>query len=228
MGQGLFTKVAQVVAAGARHRPRRTCASPATDTSKVAEHVGHRGLDGQRPQRQGGAGRGAARSGSGSRAFAAEHFTAARRRTSRFAAQRGARSAARAIAIRGARAAGVLARVSLWPTASTRRRRSHWDREDDERPAVLLLRLRRRGVGSRRRHADRRVPAAARRHPARRRATRINPAIDIGQVEGGFIQGMGWLTTEELWWNERGRADDARAVDLQDPGRPTTARPTSA
>ena len=33
----------------------------------------------------------------------------------------------------------------------------------------------------------------------------INPAIDLGQVEGGFIQGMGWLTTEELWWNGDGR-----------------------
>jgi xanthine dehydrogenase large subunit len=32
----------------------------------------------------------------------------------------------------------------------------------------------------------------------------INPAIDIGQVEGAFIQGMGWLTTEELWWNKEG------------------------
>ncbi|NRF67045.1 xanthine dehydrogenase molybdopterin binding subunit [Aquincola sp. S2] len=29
----------------------------------------------------------------------------------------------------------------------------------------------------------------------------LNPAIDIGQVEGAFIQGMGWLTTEELWWH---------------------------
>jgi xanthine dehydrogenase large subunit len=33
----------------------------------------------------------------------------------------------------------------------------------------------------------------------------LNPAIDIGQVEGGFIQGMGWLTTEELWWNKEGK-----------------------
>ncbi len=33
----------------------------------------------------------------------------------------------------------------------------------------------------------------------------INPAIDIGQVEGGFIQGVGWLTTKELWWNRDGR-----------------------
>jgi xanthine dehydrogenase large subunit len=33
----------------------------------------------------------------------------------------------------------------------------------------------------------------------------INPAIDIGQIEGGFVQGMGWLTTEELVWDEEGR-----------------------
>ena len=32
----------------------------------------------------------------------------------------------------------------------------------------------------------------------------INPAIDIGQIEGGFVQGMGWLTTEELAWNAKG------------------------
>ncbi len=33
----------------------------------------------------------------------------------------------------------------------------------------------------------------------------INPAIDIGQIEGGFVQGMGWLTTEELVWNAQGQ-----------------------
>ena len=33
----------------------------------------------------------------------------------------------------------------------------------------------------------------------------LNPAIDKGQVEGGFVQGMGWLTTEELWWDGEGR-----------------------
>ncbi len=34
--------------------------------------------------------------------------------------------------------------------------------------------------------------------------TSINPAIDLGQIEGGFIQGMGWLTTEQLVWNDKG------------------------
>ncbi len=33
----------------------------------------------------------------------------------------------------------------------------------------------------------------------------LNPALDIGQIEGGFVQGMGWLTTEELWWDAEGR-----------------------
>ncbi|MBV5297387.1 MAG: xanthine dehydrogenase molybdopterin binding subunit [Rhodoferax sp.] len=32
----------------------------------------------------------------------------------------------------------------------------------------------------------------------------INPALDIGQIEGAFVQGMGWLTTEQLVWTEQG------------------------
>jgi len=33
----------------------------------------------------------------------------------------------------------------------------------------------------------------------------INPALDIGQIEGAFIQGMGWLTTEDLRWDDKGQ-----------------------
>ncbi|RKF13789.1 xanthine dehydrogenase molybdopterin binding subunit [Roseovarius spongiae] len=33
----------------------------------------------------------------------------------------------------------------------------------------------------------------------------LNPAIDIGQIEGGYVQGAGWLTTEEVVWDEVGR-----------------------
>ncbi len=32
----------------------------------------------------------------------------------------------------------------------------------------------------------------------------LNPALDRGQVEGGFLQGAGWLTSEELWWDAKG------------------------
>ncbi|WP_024588583.1 xanthine dehydrogenase molybdopterin binding subunit [Aliihoeflea sp. 2WW] len=33
----------------------------------------------------------------------------------------------------------------------------------------------------------------------------LNRIIDLGQIEGGFVQGMGWLTTEELVWDDKGR-----------------------
>ncbi|MGJ8681714.1 xanthine dehydrogenase molybdopterin binding subunit [Paraglaciecola sp.] len=33
----------------------------------------------------------------------------------------------------------------------------------------------------------------------------LNPALDVGQIEGGFVQGMGWLTTEELSWDNKGK-----------------------
>ncbi|MFI5032468.1 MAG: xanthine dehydrogenase molybdopterin binding subunit [Reyranellales bacterium] len=35
--------------------------------------------------------------------------------------------------------------------------------------------------------------------------TSLNPAIDLGQIEGAFVQGQGWLTCEELWWDKQGR-----------------------
>lgn len=33
----------------------------------------------------------------------------------------------------------------------------------------------------------------------------LNPAVDLGQIEGAFVQGLGWLTCEELWWDAAGR-----------------------
>jgi xanthine dehydrogenase large subunit len=33
----------------------------------------------------------------------------------------------------------------------------------------------------------------------------LNPALDKGQIEGGFVQGAGWLTSEELKWDDKGR-----------------------
>jgi xanthine dehydrogenase molybdopterin binding subunit len=32
----------------------------------------------------------------------------------------------------------------------------------------------------------------------------LNPEIDLGQIEGGFIQGVGWVTTEEIKWDKKG------------------------
>ena len=33
----------------------------------------------------------------------------------------------------------------------------------------------------------------------------LNPAVDIGQIEGGFVQGQGWMTMEELFWDDAGQ-----------------------
>lgn len=45
----------------------------------------------------------------------------------------------------------------------------------------------------------------------------MNPAIDIGQIEGGFIQGMGWLSSEELKWNETGKLSSANPATYKIP-----------
>lgn len=52
----------------------------------------------------------------------------------------------------------------------------------------------------------------------------INPALDIGQIEGGFVQGMGWLTSEELWWN----ADGPQAGRLMSHAPSTYKIPTAS
>ncbi len=46
----------------------------------------------------------------------------------------------------------------------------------------------------------------------------INPGVDRGQVIGGFIQGMGWVTAECLVYSERGELLESFADDVQDPG----------
>jgi xanthine dehydrogenase large subunit len=51
----------------------------------------------------------------------------------------------------------------------------------------------------------------------------LNPAIDLGQIEGAFVQGQGWLTCEELWWDKEGRPAHRRPLDLQDSRQPRRA-----
>ena len=41
--------------------------------------------------------------------------------------------------------------------------------------------------------------------------TSLSPLVDLGQVEGGFIQGLGWVTQEELWWADDGRLGTSNA-----------------
>jgi xanthine dehydrogenase large subunit len=46
----------------------------------------------------------------------------------------------------------------------------------------------------------------------------LNPAIDRGQIEGAFVQGQGWLTCEELWWDKQGRLRTAGPSTYKIPG----------
>ncbi len=46
----------------------------------------------------------------------------------------------------------------------------------------------------------------------------LNPTIDLGQVEGAFVQGMGWLTCEELWWDDAGRLKTVGPSTYKIPG----------
>ncbi len=52
----------------------------------------------------------------------------------------------------------------------------------------------------------------------------LNPVIDIGQVEGAFVQGMGWLTTEELWWDGKGRLRTHAPSNLHRSRSPPTGK----
>ena len=46
----------------------------------------------------------------------------------------------------------------------------------------------------------------------------LNPAIDLGQIEGAFVQGMGWLTSEELFWDSEGRQRNLGPSTYKIPG----------
>ncbi len=50
----------------------------------------------------------------------------------------------------------------------------------------------------------------------------LNPRIDIGQVEGGFLQGLGWLTMEELVWNDTGKLMTSNPMSYKIPAMTDT------
>ncbi len=47
----------------------------------------------------------------------------------------------------------------------------------------------------------------------------INPAVDLGQIEGAYIQGMGWLTMEECVWDLKGKKTEDGKGNVQFSGR---------
>lgn len=196
MGQGLNTKVAQVVAQElgvALGRVRVT----ATDTHKVANTSAT-----------------AASTGSDLNGKAAQDAarTVAQRLVAHWAQQEGVDPAqvrladdalvmgSKRVPFEEAVASAYVARVQLWSDGFYATPGLHWDRNSmTGRPfhyfaygaavsEVLLDTL----------TGESRVVGVDILHDV---GASLNPALDIGQIEGGYVQGMGWMTMEELWWH---------------------------
>ncbi|MGF6603864.1 xanthine dehydrogenase large subunit [Paraburkholderia sp. GAS448] len=203
MGQGLNTKVAQVVA----HElgiPFSRVRVTATDTSKVANTSATAASTGS--DLNGKAAQDAARQlRERLAAFAAERFGAGEVSAAnvRFANDSVVVGDA-AVPFEEIVAKAYLARVQLWSDGFYATPKLYWDQAKLQgRPfyyysygaavsEVVIDTL----------TGEMRVLRADALHDV---GASLNPALDVGQVEGGFIQGMGWLTTEELWWNPGGK-----------------------
>ncbi|HTH59914.1 MAG TPA: xanthine dehydrogenase molybdopterin binding subunit [Paraburkholderia sp.] len=203
MGQGVNTKVAQVVAHELGIEYARVRVS-ATDTSKVANTSAT-----------------AASTGSDLNGKAAQHAARqVRERLAAFAANQWGGEAARAEDVSFANDCVIVgddavpfgevvehayrARVQLWSDGFYATPKLHWN------PATLQGRpFHYFAYGAAVSEVvidtltgEMRVLRADVLHDV---GASLNPAIDLGQVEGAFVQGMGWLTTEELWWSDDGR-----------------------
>jgi xanthine dehydrogenase large subunit len=196
MGQGLNTKVAQVVA----HElglPFSAVRCSATDTSKVANTsatAASTGSDLNGKAAQDAARRIKARLA----AFAAERFGCAPELVAFEGGQ--VSGGGHSLPFAELVAAAYLRRIQLWSDGFYATPGLHWDKARLQgHPfyyyawggAVCEALVDTLTGESRITHADLLHDVGS----------SLNPAIDIGQVEGGFIQGMGWLTMEELVWH---------------------------
>ncbi len=199
MGQGLFTKVAQVVAEELQIDIDRIKIT-ASDTSKVPNASATAASSGS--DLNGKAAQAAARTiKSRLTRFAAEHFRVAESEVTfrNNAITAGSETVTFAELVHLA----WFARVSLSSTGFYRTPKIHYDRSTfSGRPffyyaygaavtEVLIDTL----------TGEYRMLRVDILHDCGRS---LNPAIDLGQIEGGFIQGAGWLTSEELAWNADG------------------------
>ena len=200
MGQGLHTKVAQVVAEEfqidvAKVRITATTTGKVPNTSATAASSGT-DLNGQ-------AALAAARTIKGRLIdFAAEHWSVPRDQVE-FLPNR-VRIGNQEIPFRALVWQAYMGRISLSSTGFYKTPKIHWDRASGTgRPfyyfaygaacsEVLVDTL----------TGEYRVERVDILHDC---GKSLNPVLDIGQIEGGFVQGMGWLTTEELWWDTAGR-----------------------
>ncbi|MCE4553223.1 xanthine dehydrogenase molybdopterin binding subunit [Roseateles cellulosilyticus] len=198
MGQGLNTKVAQVVA----HElglPLGAVRCSATDTSKVANTSATAASTGS--DLNGKAAQDAARKIKARlTTFAAERFGCAPALVAFEAGQ--VCGGGQSVPFKELVAAAYLQRVQLWSDGFYTTPGLHWDRTTLQGHPFYYY-----AWGGAVCEAlvdtltgESRITRADLLHDV---GTSLNPALDIGQVEGGFIQGMGWLTMEELVWHPK-------------------------
>jgi xanthine dehydrogenase large subunit len=200
MGQGLFTKVAQVVAHefGIDLDRVRVSASDTARIPNASATAASSGGDLNGKAAQAAAGEIKARLV----AFAAERFKVAPE-SIRFAANHVAAGERRLTFAELVRMA-YLARVQLWASGFYKTPRIHYDPKTLKgRPFFYFA------------YGAAVAEVAIDTLTGETKLLRVdilhdvgrslNPAIDLGQIEGGFVQGAGWLTSEELWWDGRGK-----------------------
>ncbi len=200
MGQGLYTKVAQVVAEEFQVdvdqvRITATTTAKVPNTSATAASSGS-DLNGMAAQA-------AARTIKGRLvAFAAEHWGVPKDQIEFLPGR--VRVGNQEILFRELIWQAYLARISLSSTGFYKTPKIHWDRASGRgRPFYYFA----YGAAVSEVAVDTltgeyKVERVDILHEVGRS---LNPALDVGQIEGGFVQGMGWLTTEELWWDKDGR-----------------------
>ena len=199
MGQGLYTKVAQIVAHELGVTPDRVRVS-AADTAKVPNASATAASSGS--DLNGMAAQAAARTlKERLAALAARHFAVAATEV-RFA-DNGVHAGGRSLPLSELCMMAHRARVSLSASGFYATPKIHYDRKTfSGRPffyfaygaavaEVVIDTL----------TGENRILAVDIVHDVGRS---LNPALDRGQLEGGFLQGVGWLTMEELWWDEHG------------------------
>ncbi|AWI53255.1 xanthine dehydrogenase molybdopterin binding subunit [Aquabacterium olei] len=196
MGQGLNTKVAQMVAHTLGVKPERVRVT-ATDTSKVVNTSATAASTGSDLN-----GKAAADAAQQIRTRLAQHLSERHGLPAdavRFADDQ-VHVGELALAFEDVVMGAYMARVQLWSDGFYATPKLHWNRETmTGRPfyyfaygaavsEVLVDTL----------TGEWKLLQADVLHDV---GQSINPALDIGQVEGAFIQGMGWLTSEELYWH---------------------------
>ncbi len=200
MGQGLFAKVARVVAEELqldldRIKVLATSTGKVPNTSATAASSGA-DLNGKAAQM-------AVRTlKSRLVAFAAEHWSVPEDQVE-FLPNR-VRVGNQEVSFRTLIKQAYMGRVSLSATGFYKTPKIHWDRDTGQgRPFFYYA----YGAACSEVAVDRltgeyRIERVDILHDV---GTSLHPEIDIGQIEGGFVQGAGWLTTEELVWDAQGR-----------------------